>query len=168
MAKVNFMCDTVEGAIDACSKKQQPGRWPRPVARARTAIMGKGGSRTGDLRIELEEILAAIHARRPRPSWAAAVAEIAQHEFDIRGGSTAAIFADPEGRGELEPLLDDILASAYDLGLWDDDWGADGRARQYASVAAGSKKRAGDDDGDNAPAVPAATVRTVKKALGAC
>jgi hypothetical protein len=124
-----------------------------PLRLAAAALtMGKGGSATGDLRIELEEILAAIHARRPRPSWEAAVAEIAQHEFSVRGGTNEAIFADPGGRGELAPLLDDILTTADDLGLWDDDWEADGWVTNHASsMAAGSKKRAGggnDDDSD--------------------
>jgi hypothetical protein len=148
------VCYTRHGAAHCC-----------PAA----LTMGKGGSASGNLRIELEEILAAIHARRPRPSWAAAVAEIAQHEFSVRGGSTAKIFADPEGRGELETLLDDILAEAFDLGLWDDEWEADARDHSWhtASMAAvGSKKRAGGDDdgGDEEGGARAAKRRSLTQA----
>ena len=110
---------------------------------------------SSDMHIELQETLAGIHARSPRPSWSAAVAEVAQHEFEIRGGGRNRLFAEAEARQDLDDILENMLMEMEDFGEWEDEWEADD-TWAAPSVAPGDsmKKRGvpvaegGDDDAE--------------------
>jgi hypothetical protein len=112
-----------------------------------------------ELNIHLQEALAGIHARIPRPAWSEAVAEVAQKEFHIRGSTITFSGTEEQapGEGELRDMLDMMLLEVEDFGEWDDEWEADGTWAVPSVAPGGSKKREaaeGDDDDEGGAARP--------------
>jgi hypothetical protein len=109
--------------------------------------MGKGGSLTGNLRIEVQEALASIHARQPRPTWAAAITEIAQRKFTVRdtdsstGLNSEAIFLGDDNRQGLTEYLDDTMAMVDEFRKWGEPWVCDADASR-SEAAPGAANRA--------------------------